>query len=180
MTVKMYVPFQGQAKPTVGSSGAPISVDANGSANVAEADVLPLLREGWVLQVGQGSGMPIVRRTTHANNANSTLAANALAFGKKVILVVSGGAALTHTTATAALMLAEIPGAKLFDAWSVLILNLNSGNLTVGPGVGVTLKASNGTAANLVMATNKTAELYAQYDGTETITMTHVARGDAV
>ncbi len=180
MTIKMYAPFLGQAAQIMASNGTPITIDANGQANIAEADVLALLKQGFTLAVGQGGGMPAFRRTTHGNNANSTLAANALAYGQMIFLVVSGGEALTHTTATAANMLAAIPGAKLFDTWLARILNLNSGNLTVGPGASVTLKDSNGNAANLVLATNTFGDLYCQYNGEGTITMTMVGGGNAV
>lgn len=180
MTIKMYAPFVLAGSQFIASNGTPISVAANGMVNVADEDVLSFIRQGFQLAIGQGGGMPEARRTTHANNANSTLAGNALAYGKRVFLVVSGGAALTHTTATAANTLAAIPNVKLYDNWIARIINLNSGNLTVGPGSGVTLRASNGAAANTVLGTNTYADLYCQYDAANSVAMTVVGSGNAL
>lgn len=180
MTVKMYAPFLKQAAQITGSNGVPISVDANGSANIAEEDVIALLRQGFTLQVGMKSGgMPSVRRTVHSNAANSTLAANAMIWGGMVINVISGGAALSHTTASAANMAAQIPGIKNYDRWLVRIINKNSGNLTLVAGSGVNFNDVAGNNVSIVIAANKYVDFMGMYENSA-ISFADIGQGNAV
>lgn len=167
MSVKMYAPFQGQAAQVRSSNGSPITV-TNGYANVAEADVLSMLKQGWKI-----AGMPEVRRTTASNNANCTLVANAMAYGKRVITFFSGAAAITCTTETAANIIAELPNPKIFDTWLARVINLNSGNLTLSGGANVSF---NGTA---VVAANRFIDFMAQMDSNDTIIYYNVGFGNA-
>ncbi len=180
MTVKMYAPFLGQGAKIVGSNGVPISVNANKTANVAEEDVLALLKQGFTLQVGMAPGaMPEVRRTVHSNNANSTLAANAMIWGGMVINVISGGAALTHTTETSNNMAAIIPGIKNYDRWLVRLINKNSGNLTLAAGTGVNFNDVSGNNAAIVIAANKYVDFMAMYENGN-ISFADIGQGNAV
>jgi hypothetical protein len=180
MTVKMYAPFLGQGAKLVGSNGVPISVDANKTANIAEEDVLALLKQGFTLQTGMVPGaMPMIRRTVHSNAANSTLAANAMIWGEMVVNVISGGAALTHTTATSNNMAACIPGIKNFDRWLVRLINKNSGNLTLAPGAGVNFNDVAGNNASIVIAANKYVDLMGMYENGN-ISFADIGQGNAV
>jgi hypothetical protein len=179
MTVKMYAPFLKQGSRIIGSNGAPITVDANKTANVADEDVLTLIKQGFHLQVGMSPFiMPDVRRTVHTNNANSILAANAMIWGGMVINVISGGAALTHTTETSANMAAVIPGIKNFDRWLVRIINKNSGNLTLAPGSGVNFNNVAGNNASIVIAANKYVDFMGMYENGN-ISFADIGQGNA-
>ncbi len=180
MTVKMYAPFLGQGAKIVGSNGVPISVNANKTANVAEEDVLALLKQGFTLQIGMVPGaMPEVRRTVHSNNANSVLAANAMIWGGMVVNVISGGAALTHTTETSNNMAATIPGIKNYDRWLVRLINKNSGNLTLAAGSGVNFNDVSGNNAAIVIAANKYVDFMAMYENGN-ISFADIGQGNAV
>jgi hypothetical protein len=175
MTIKMYAPWLTKAARIIDSNGNAISIDANGIVEVSESDFLTLLRQGFT---SGGSAMPDFRRTAATNNANCTLVANAMAYGKKIYLMVSGAAAITATTETANNMIALIPNAKLWDTWMVRVVNVNSGNLTLAGGANV---AFNGTA---VIAANRWADYMAMVmdfgaDTTNLIVFFNVGFGNA-
>jgi hypothetical protein len=176
----MYGPFLGQAAQITGSNGIPVSIDANGYANISESDVLAMMKQGFLLAVGGGGGMPESRHTVYTANANGTLYANSMAYGKFVTVVGSGGANVTLTTETGANIIAVIPGAKLYDSWRTRLINVNSGNITVAPGANVTIKDANGNAASSVVGSNKMVDYHAYIDSSGNVTYWEIGRGNAV
>lgn len=172
MPVKMYAPWALGSTQFTGQDGGVISVAANGYANVPEKDVLAFMRMGFIIVSGSGGGMPEFRRTVFANAANSTLYGNSMAYGKRIFNWISGGAALTHTTETAANMIAVMPNPQPYDTWWVRILNLNSGNLTLTAGANVSF---NGTA---VVAANRYIDFMGYIDTGNAIRFDNVGFGN--
>lgn len=175
MTIKMYAPWLTGAAQIIGSNGNAITVDANGLVLIDDADFLTMLKQGFT---SGGAAMPDFRRTTATNNANCTLSANAMSYGKRIFLVVSGAAAITATTDTANNMCALVPNAKLWDTWTVRVINVNSGNLTLAGGANV---AFNGTA---VIAANRWVDYMAMVldfgnDTTNRVVFFNVGFGNA-
>jgi hypothetical protein len=173
MTIKMYAPWMGQSRQVLDGNGQPLTI-TGGYATVAEKDVLSLLKQGFIL-----AGEPECRRTPHSNNANSVLAANAMVFGKRVFLYVDGGAALTHTTETAANIVATLPNPKQYDRWQVRVINKNSGNLTLTGGNSVTFYDIAGNAGDPVITANRFADFMGMIDTGNAITYTVVGFGNA-
>jgi hypothetical protein len=172
MSVKMYAPWvQGSTRFT-GQDGDTITVGTDGYANVPEKDVLAFMKMGFIIAGGSGGGMPEFRRTVFSAAANNTLGANAMAYGKRIFNWISGGAALTHTTDSAANMIAVMPNPKAFDTWWVRILNQNSGNLTFLAGANVSF---NGTA---VMAANRYVDFMGYIDTGNAIKFDNVGFGN--
>jgi hypothetical protein len=172
MTVKMYGPWVKGSTQFTGQDGGAITLDANGYMNVPEKDVLAFLKMGLVIAGGSGGGMPEFRRTVFSAAANNTLGANAMAYGKRIFNWISGGAALTHATESAANMIAVMPNPQPYDTWWVRILNTNSGNLTLTGGANVSF---NGTA---VVAANRYVDFMAYLDGNAAIRFDNVGFGN--
>ena len=168
MTVKMRAPGSYKGHPIFFSGGSSNNVASTLLIDVPEADVATLLRMGFVIE-------PIEwQYKVLANNANSTLDANAIAGARHCVLNVSGGANLSHTTDIAANMIAEIQNARIGDTWRIRIVNVNSGTVTLVGGTGVTIT---GTAA---VATNRTVEFMATYSAANTIGLQNIGFGNAV
>lgn len=174
--MKMYFPGKKSSEQIIASNGALLSPDANNNYDITELDqILQMIKAG-----AQIVGEPRMRHTVFANNANSTLNANATCFGKELIVAISGGAALTHTTETAANMLAILPNPTLYDPWKLRVINLNSGNLAFTPGANVRVWDANGNnVANKVMATNKYTDFHCYQDSPGTILMWEIGSGNA-
>jgi hypothetical protein len=100
-------------------------------------------------------------------------------WGGMVINVISGGAALTHTTETSNNMAAIIPGIKDFDRWLVRLINKNSGNLTLAPGAGINFNDVAGNNASIVIAANKFVDLMGMYENGN-ISFADIGQGNAV
>jgi len=148
----MYAPWlANSARIIIGSNGAPLSIDSNGLALVQEEDYMIMLRLGFTAITE-----PNCRRTVASNNANCTLSANAMAYGKQIFLFVSGAGAITANTETAANIIAVLPNPKVWDTWMARVININSGNLTLAAGNNV---AFNGTS---VIAANRFIDFMAQ------------------
>lgn len=95
----------------------------------------------------------------------STLAAGDITGALSCTLNSSGGAAITLTTRTADLMIADIPNAQIGMTWEVDVINRNSGTLTMAGGTGVTIT---GTAT---LATVTWKKFICTYTAASTITM---------
>lgn len=85
------------------------------------------------------------------------------------VLARSGAAAVTDTTASAANIVAAIPGCSVNTTYLLIILNLNSGLLTLSPGAGVTL--SGVTTVNNAWARTYQIRVNNITPGAEAVTM---------
>ena len=167
--MKIHMPWLSSSQTFMGSGGKVVTPDANGICDIPNDDAIVAIKMGALKTLG----MPQVRRTTASNAANCTLAANAMAFGREIYIFFSGAAAITANTAPAANIISVMPAARLYDTWTVRVINTNSGNLTLAGGNGVSF---NGTA---VIAANRYVDFMGLINDGNTVVYYNVGFGNA-
>jgi hypothetical protein len=149
--MKVYAPWLKSSAPLTGANGNRVSTDANGLAVVDQEDLLALMEAGLIQD-----GEPFIREVAFNSNNQNTFPANCLAFGKVIILTVTGSANVSLALGNAANIAAMRANSKTWDSWLVRVINLNSGNLTIADGDNA---VGNGMQ---VIGANKWAELLPQ------------------
>ncbi len=141
-TIKMRVPASYNNVEFFFIGGNANAPDANGYIEVPEDDFLAMMR------LGSSRSWFDDQRSTLANASPSVIPASSLAGAQFVVLIVSGGAALTHTTDIGANIAALIPNAGNNKTWRLRIVNTNSGLMTLAAGNNVTINSGASIAAN--------------------------------
>ena len=149
--MKVYAPWLKSSTPVTGASGNRITPNGNGMAVIDPEDLLALMKAGLIQD-----GEPFIREVAFNSNNQNTFPANCLAFGKIIILTVTGSANVSLALGNAANIAAMRANSKTWDSWLVRVINLNSGNLTIADGNNA---VGNGMQ---VIPTNRWAELLPQ------------------
>ncbi len=142
MSIKMRVPAAYNQIEFIWMDGSNNIADANGYVTVPEEDFLAMLK------MGASRNWFDDQRAALANASPSVIPASSLAGAQFVVLIVSGGAALTHTTDDGANIAAMIPNAGNNKTWRLRIVNQNSGLMTLAAGNNVTINSGANIAAN--------------------------------
>lgn len=123
------------APGAVGLVPSPVDADFNGAVMNLGSLITQLnqLRDNGAPVTGQWN---YVTDATGTGTWSSAVVPPGIA---STVLLQSGQAAITKTTATAPLIVAQIPGAYIGQTALFIVANTNSGTLTVAAGAGVTL-----------------------------------------